>query len=156
MLLQQTPSGRCNLLTSPEECQSALSGGCLLVPLIVLMAMHAYAHVCTGFSPPFHSLLKDNWRKSQKEVQLAGYTNGFREGSPRRMYIFLLTKWLPPKRFTKHILVDGLLSPCTKDRCNSQQQIHKCSSLRNCTSVTIKQKSPLNACILLALMQMEL
>lgn len=40
-----------------------------------------YMH--TGFSPSIHSLLEDNWRKSQRKEQLAGYTDGFRERSPR-------------------------------------------------------------------------
>lgn len=121
------------------------------------LCMHMCMCKCVReFSPPFHSLLKGNWRKSQRKEQLAGYTNGFREGSPRGMYISLLTKWQPAKRFTKHILADGLLLPITKDRCNSKQQIHKHLSLRNCTSVIIKQKSPLNVYIFMSLMQMEL
>lgn len=45
----------------------------------------------------------------------------------------LLTKWQPAKRFTKHILADGLLLPITKDRCNSTQQIHKHLSFRSYT-----------------------
>lgn len=147
----------CLGISSPEQGQAALLGRCLLDPLIFLMAAHAYIYVYVqGSSPPFHSLLKDNWRMSQRKEQLAGSTNGFREGSPRELCMSLLTKWQPAKRFTKHILADGLLLPITKDRCNSTLQIHKHLSFRNCTVLIIKQKSPLNACILLALMQTEL
>lgn len=144
----------CLAISSPEQYRSALSRECHPSSSSWLRVHMCMWKRVQGFSPPFHFLLKDNWRKSQSKEQLAGYTNGFREGSPRGMYTSLLTKWQPAKRFTKRILADGLLLPITKDRCNSKQKIHKRLLLRN--SVIIKQKSPLSACVLLAFVQMEL
>lgn len=127
------------VMSSLKQCSFVLSGQCLLV------LSHGYTFIDvdmhTGFSPLSCSLLSDNWTKSHRKKQLAGYTNDFRERSPRRMYTFLLIKWQPAKRFTRHILTDGLLVPITEDRCNSKQQICKCLSLKNCTSVITRQKS---------------